>query len=327
MVEEGKGLVVAVNKWDLVEEKTDRTFDQYVVWIRDQAPFLEFAPIVSISAQTGQRVGKVLELAVDIWGERRRRVPTGELNRLLATATERVPPALARGRRPKLFYATQAAVAPPTFVFFASDASSVHFSYRRYLENRLREAFGFHGTPIKLVFRDRAKVRAPRRRSTRSGRAAQTARKRPVRSRPPADGSRVAADDPVLDSLPVGAWRSLVAHQSGGLVVVGSNPAAPTKHQARNRHFGPVFVARRWYQRRYQQTRSNRVPVADIKRRSARGNERSAVDQSCIGGSLRCPSLRPAPADDPCSGWPISGRPRKSASGSGVGGDVEQRLF
>jgi GTP-binding protein len=176
VIEEGKGLVVAVNKWDLLEDKTDRTFDQYVSWIRDQAPFLEFAPIVSISARTGQRVSKVLELAVDIWGERRRRVPTGELNRLLATATERVMPAMSRGRRPKLFYATQAAVAPPTFVFFASDASSVHFSYRRYLENQLREAFGFHGTPIKLVFRDRAKVRAPRRRGTRSGRGATSPR-------------------------------------------------------------------------------------------------------------------------------------------------------
>ena len=92
---------------------------------------------------------------------------------------------MSRGRRPKIFYATQAAVAPPTFVFFASDASSVHFSYRRYLENQLREAFGFHGTPIKLVFRDRAKVRVPRRRGTRSGRAAQTVRK-PSRSKPAA---------------------------------------------------------------------------------------------------------------------------------------------
>jgi GTP-binding protein len=176
VVEEGKGLVLAVNKWDLLEEKTDRTFDQYVEWIREQAPFLDFAPVVSISAKTGQRVAKVLELAVDIWGERRRRVPTGELNRLLATATERVVPAMVRGRRPKLFYATQAAVAPPTFVFFASDASAVHFSYRRYLENQLREAFGFHGTPIKLVFRDRAKVRTPRRRGARSGRLAQASR-------------------------------------------------------------------------------------------------------------------------------------------------------
>ena len=167
-VEEGKGLVVAVNKWDLVEDKTDRTFDQYVEWIRNDAPFLEFAPVVSISAKTHQRVGRVLELAVDIWAERRRRVPTGELNRMLMSATNRTPPPLVRGKRPKLFYATQAAIAPPTFVFFASDASSVHFSYRRYLENRLRETFGFHGTPIRLVFRDRASVKLPRRRKAKA---------------------------------------------------------------------------------------------------------------------------------------------------------------
>ncbi|HSL76407.1 MAG TPA: ribosome biogenesis GTPase Der, partial [Candidatus Limnocylindrales bacterium] len=167
-VDEGKGLVVAVNKWDLVEDKTDRTFDQYVEWIRNDAPFLEFAPVVSISAKTRQRVGRVLELAVDIWAERRRRVPTGELNRMLMAATDRTPPPLVRGKRPKLFYATQAAIAPPTFVFFASDASSVHFSYRRYLENRLRETFGFHGTPIRLVFRDRASVKLPRRRKART---------------------------------------------------------------------------------------------------------------------------------------------------------------
>jgi GTP-binding protein len=167
-VEEGKGLVVAVNKWDLVEDKTDRTFDQYVEWIRSDAPFLDFAPVVSISAKTRQRVGRVLELAVDIWAERRKRVPTGELNRMLMAATDRTPPPLVRGKRPKLFYATQAAIAPPTFVFFASDASAVHFSYRRYLENRLRETFGFDGTPVRLVFRDRVSAKLPRRRKARS---------------------------------------------------------------------------------------------------------------------------------------------------------------
>ncbi|MEJ7748586.1 MAG: ribosome biogenesis GTPase Der [Candidatus Limnocylindrales bacterium] len=168
-VDEGKGVVIAVNKWDLVADKTDRTFDQYTEWIRTEVPFLDFAPIVSISARTGQRVGRVLEAAVDIWAERRRRIPTGELNRLLLTSTERTPPPPVRGRRPKLFYATQAAIAPPTFVFFASDASAVHFSYRRYLENRLREAFGFDGTPIRLVFRDRTSVKLPRRRKAPSG--------------------------------------------------------------------------------------------------------------------------------------------------------------
>ncbi len=174
VIEEGRGLVVAVNKWDLLAEKTDRTFDEYVARIRQEVPFLDFAPVVSISAKTGQRVSKVLEAAVDIWGERRKRVPTGELNRLVSEATARQVPPIVRGRRPKIFYATQAGVAPPTFVFFANDAASIHFSYRRYLENRLREAFGFGGTPLKLVFRDRASVKLPRRRK-------QTRTKGPVR--------------------------------------------------------------------------------------------------------------------------------------------------
>lgn len=167
VVEEGKGLVIAVNKWDIVEEKTDRTFDRYVEWIRREAPFLDFAPVVSISAKTGQRADRVLELAVDVWGERRRRVPTGELNRLVAEAVARQAPPTVRNRRPKILYATQAAVAPPTFVFFARDADDVHFSYRRYLENQLRDEYGFIGTPLRLNFRERrrdeAKNRLPRR--------------------------------------------------------------------------------------------------------------------------------------------------------------------
>ena len=168
-MDEGRGLVVAVNKWDAVEEKTGTTFDQYVEWIRNEAPFLDFAPIVSISAKTGQRVTRVLELAVDVWAERRKRIPTGELNRIVGDATARQEPPPVKGRRPKLFYATQARVAPPTFVFFARDAASVHFSYRRYLENKLRDAFGFLGTPVQLVFRERAAVRLPRRKGARTG--------------------------------------------------------------------------------------------------------------------------------------------------------------
>jgi GTPase len=165
VVDEGKGLVIAVNKWDLVESKTDRTFDQYVEWIHNEVPFLDFAPLVSISAKTGQRVGRVLEMAIDIWGERRKRITTSELNRVLRAAVERQEPPVVKGRRPKLFYGTQAGVAPPTFVFFANDAAAIHFSYRRYLENRLRSEFGFDGTPVKLVFRDRESARLPRRRA------------------------------------------------------------------------------------------------------------------------------------------------------------------
>jgi GTP-binding protein len=134
---------------------------------------------VSISAKTGQRVERVLELAVDVWAERRRRVPTAELNRVIGDALARQEPPAVKGRRPKLFYATQVGVAPPTFVFFARDAGSVHFSYRRYLENRLRQAFGFDGTPIRLIFRDRGSIRSPRRRggAARKSRAAAGARR------------------------------------------------------------------------------------------------------------------------------------------------------
>ncbi len=180
VVDEGKGLLVVVNKWDLLTEKTDKTFDQYVDWIREQAPFLDFAPVISISAKTHQRVDRVLEAAVDIWGERRKRISTGELNRLVADASERQIAPMVKGRRPKIFYATQVAVAPPTFVFFAREAGSVHFSYRRYLENRLREALGFDGTPIRLVFRERSSVQLEKRRTVKGGSGTRSRGARPA---------------------------------------------------------------------------------------------------------------------------------------------------
>jgi GTP-binding protein len=171
VVEEGRGLVIAVNKWDIVEGKTHRTFDEFVATLRRDLPFIDYAPVLSVSAKTGQRVQRVLELAVDVWGERRRRIGTGELNRLVAAAVERNPPALVHGKRTKVRYATQVGVAPPTFVFFASDPASLHFSYRRYLENRLREAYGFDGTPIRLVFREQVREkRAPKGRASRARR-------------------------------------------------------------------------------------------------------------------------------------------------------------
>ncbi len=170
VVEEGRGLVIAVNKWDIVEDKTHRSFDEFTATLRRELPFIDYAPVVSISAKTGQRVGRVLELAVDVWGERRRRIPTGELNRLVSAAVERNPPALVHGRRAKIRYATQAGVAPPTFVFFATDPASIHFSYRRFLENRLREAYGFDGTPVRLVFREQIREKRTRRRTARTRR-------------------------------------------------------------------------------------------------------------------------------------------------------------
>ncbi|MGA3056584.1 MAG: ribosome biogenesis GTPase Der [Candidatus Limnocylindrales bacterium] len=160
VAEEGRGLVIALNKWDLLAEKTDRTFDEYVSAMRREVPFLDFAPVVSISAKTGQRVSRVLELAVDVWGERRKRIPTPELNRLIRAASLRQAPPAGKLGPPKIFYATQVAVAPPTFVFFARHADQVHFSYKRFLENQLRAGFGFDGTPVRLVFRERASGRS-----------------------------------------------------------------------------------------------------------------------------------------------------------------------
>jgi len=160
VAEEGRGLVIALNKWDLLAEKTDRTFDEYVDSMRREVPFLDFAPFVSISAKSGQRVGRVLELAVDVWGERRKRIPTPELNRVIRAASLRQAPPAGKLGPPKIFYATQVAVAPPTFVFFARHAAGVHFSYKRFLENQLRAEFGFDGTPLRLIFRERASGRS-----------------------------------------------------------------------------------------------------------------------------------------------------------------------
>jgi len=172
VAEEGRGLVIALNKWDLLAEKTDRTFDQYVDSMRREVPFLDFAPFVSLSARTGQRVGRVLELAVDVWGERRKRIATPELNRAVRAAQLRQAPPAGKLGPPKIFYATQVAVAPPTFVFFARHASQVHFSYKRFLENQLRDEFGFDGTPIRLVFRERASGRTVQEGRSRGGGAA-----------------------------------------------------------------------------------------------------------------------------------------------------------
>ncbi|MFN8520904.1 MAG: ribosome biogenesis GTPase Der, partial [Chloroflexota bacterium] len=121
VVDEGVGLVVVLNKWDLVE-KDDRTFDEYAARLRRQAPFLGFAPIVSVSAKSGQRVSRALDAAVDIARGRRRRIGTGTLNRVISDATYRQPPPPVRNRRPRFYYATQASIEPPTFVLFASGA-------------------------------------------------------------------------------------------------------------------------------------------------------------------------------------------------------------
>lgn len=161
VLEAGKGIVLVLNKWDAVA-KDEHTADQWLKRLRREAPYLAWADIVFASALTGQRVERILREALRVAEERYRRVPTGELNRVVMDAVREHPPSHVRNRLPKILYATQVGVAPPTFVVFVNDPSLVHFSYRRYLENRIRAEYGFLGTPIRLVLRQRESEEAAR---------------------------------------------------------------------------------------------------------------------------------------------------------------------
>ena len=154
VVEEARGVVIVVNKWDLIE-KDSHTMDAYTGEIRQALKFISYAPLVFVSALTGQRVGRALDVALRVQEARSHRAPTGQLNRILRDAALSHSPPSKRGKRLKIYYATQARTAPPSFVFFVNDPQLVHFSYRRYLENKLREAFGFEGSPLRLSFRNR----------------------------------------------------------------------------------------------------------------------------------------------------------------------------
>lgn len=154
IIEEGKSVVVVVNKWDLIEKDT-YTMHEYTHRVRAALQFLDYVPVLFISAKTGQRVDKILPLALRVQEERLRRIPTGELNRLMHEAVAKHPPKGGTRHRLKFYYATQARTNPPTFVFFTNDHTLVHFTYQRYLENQLREHYSFLGTPLRLVFRDR----------------------------------------------------------------------------------------------------------------------------------------------------------------------------
>jgi GTPase len=176
VLEAGKGIVLVLNKWDALE-KDEHTADAWLKRLRRDAPYLAWADIVFASALTGQRVERILREALRVAEERYRRVPTGELNRLIMDAVRAHPPSHVRNRLPKIFYATQVGVAPPTFVVFVNDPELVHFSYRRYLENQIRDAYGFLGTPIRLVLRARESEEAARR-SVRTRRATPARRRR-----------------------------------------------------------------------------------------------------------------------------------------------------
>lgn len=150
----GKGIIVAVNKWDAVE-KDSKTTAKFEKKIRSVLSFIPYAEIIFISALTGQRMNKLFDLTEAVFANASMRIATGVLNEIMTEAVALQQPPSDKGRRLKLFYMTQVAVCPPTFVIFVNDKELMHFSYTRYMENRIREAFGFRGTPLKFIIRER----------------------------------------------------------------------------------------------------------------------------------------------------------------------------
>jgi GTP-binding protein len=154
ILDEWASVVVLINKWDLVEKDT-HTMIEYTQWVQEALKFLDYVPVLFISALTGQRVNQVLPTALEVWEARFQRIPTSELNRIIQEALTRHAPPSKQGRRLKIYYASQPEIDPPTFVFHVNDPALVHFSYERYLENQLRKARPFPGTPLRLLFRPR----------------------------------------------------------------------------------------------------------------------------------------------------------------------------
>jgi len=157
-LEKGVACILVVNKWDLVE-KDNSTVGVYVNRLREELKFVQFAPIAFVSALTGQRLGRIFELVDAVWAQYTRRIATADLNAQLERYIAENPVPLYRNRPNKIVYATQPRVKPPTFVFFVREPRAIHFSYERYLTNRIREGLGFESVPIRLIFRKRRRDR------------------------------------------------------------------------------------------------------------------------------------------------------------------------
>ena len=154
--ESGKGLIIAINKWDLIEDKKSNTVNQFDKKLATEIPFLEFAPKIYISAKTKQRLHNIYDQTDFVYEQSTKRVSTGLLNKVVKELYALNPPTTVKGKRLKLLYATQAGVQPPTFVLFANNVDLLKDHYKRYIENKLREAFGFFGTPIRISVRERS---------------------------------------------------------------------------------------------------------------------------------------------------------------------------
>ncbi len=152
--ENGKACIIAVNKWDAIE-KDGKTMDEFRNKLMNDFSFMSYAPIIFISAKTGQRIDRLFSLIKSVDNQNSMRISTGKLNDILSHATARVQPPTDKGKRLKIYYMTQASTRPPTFVFFVNRADLFHFSYQRYLENQIREVFGLEGTPVRIIVRER----------------------------------------------------------------------------------------------------------------------------------------------------------------------------
>ena len=153
--EAGKAAIIVVNKWDAVEDKETNTMRDKEAAVREGLSYMLYAPVVFLSALTGQRVDKLFQVIQDVYTQNTSRITTGALNSVLADATARVQPPTDKGRRLKIYYMTQAGTKPPHFVIFCNDARLFHFSYQRYLENQIREVFGLQGTPVRITIRQK----------------------------------------------------------------------------------------------------------------------------------------------------------------------------
>jgi GTP-binding protein len=158
-VEAGRGVIIVANKWDLMKREGPDGAKRFDEQLRFHLKFLDFAPILHVSAKTGERAPKLLEAIEKVSAARATRVPTGELNRFIEAITTAHPPVSPGRRNVRVLYAAQTGVAPPSFVLFTNVATRLHFSYERFLENRLREQYGFFGTPIRITVRRRAEHR------------------------------------------------------------------------------------------------------------------------------------------------------------------------
>lgn len=157
-LEAGKACIIAVNKWDAVEKDSD-TMKNYKKKLSTDFSFMSYAPVLFVSAKTGQRLDKLFDLIAFVHSQNSMRISTGKLNEVLAEATSRVQPPTDKGKRLRIYYMTQASTRPPTFVFFVNNSELFHFSYQRYLENQIREVFGLDGTPVRFIIRERGEGR------------------------------------------------------------------------------------------------------------------------------------------------------------------------